>query len=70
MKLTNLNFKQQKYEAIVQSGIPIHNRVPIPEEMVPPDSQVEMDAKIAAGYFSDKKVVHGEDLDRTKGRAW
>ncbi len=29
-----------KYDAIVQSGIEILNRVEIPEELVPPDAQV------------------------------
>ncbi|KAJ3120470.1 hypothetical protein HK100_012785 [Physocladia obscura] len=41
-----------KYDAIVGSGIPILERVPIPADMLPPDSQVEIDAKIASGYFS------------------
>lgn len=39
-----------KYNAIVAQGIPIHERVPIPEEMIPEDSRVEIDAKIHAGY--------------------
>jgi hypothetical protein len=39
-----------KHDAIVEQGIPIHERVPIPEEMIPEDSRVEIDAKIHAGY--------------------
>lgn len=39
-----------KHDAIVEQGIPIHERVPIPEEMIPADSRVEIDAKIQAGY--------------------
>lgn len=39
-----------KHDAIVEQGIPIHERVPIPEEMIPDDSRVEIDAKIQAGY--------------------
>lgn len=39
-----------KHDAIVEQGIPIHERVPIPEEMIPEDSRVEIDAKIQAGY--------------------
>ncbi|RYE98623.1 MAG: hypothetical protein EOO78_16165, partial [Oxalobacteraceae bacterium] len=27
-------------------------RVPIPDELIPADARVEMDAKVAAGYFS------------------
>lgn len=39
-----------KHDAIVGQGIPIHERVEIPPEMVPEDSKVEIDAKIHAGY--------------------
>jgi hypothetical protein len=39
-----------KHDAIVEQGIPIHERVPIPEDMIPADSRVEIDAKIQAGY--------------------
>lgn len=39
-----------KHDAIVEQGIPIHERVEIPEEMIPADSRVEIDAKIHAGY--------------------
>lgn len=34
------------------------------------DSQVEIDAKIAAGYFGGSKDVKTEDLHLTVGRAW
>lgn len=34
------------------------------------DSQVEIDAKIAAGYFGGAKDVKAEDLHLTVGRAW
>ena len=39
-----------KHDAIVEQGIPIRERVPIPDEMIPDDSRVEIDAKIHAGY--------------------
>ena len=39
-----------KHDAIIDQGIPIHERVPIPDEMIPEDSRVEIDAKIHAGY--------------------
>jgi hypothetical protein len=39
-----------KHDAIVEQGIPIHERVPIPDDMIPADSRVEIDAKIQAGY--------------------
>lgn len=39
-----------KHDAIVEQGIPIHERVPIPDDLIPEDSRVEIDAKIHAGY--------------------
>jgi hypothetical protein len=39
-----------KHDAIVDQGIPILERVPIPDDMIPADSRVEIDAKIQAGY--------------------
>jgi GTP cyclohydrolase II len=42
-----------KYDAIVGSGIDVSARVRIPAALVPADARVEMDAKVAAGYFSD-----------------
>lgn len=46
-----------KHDAIVEQGIPIHERVPIPDEMIPEDSRVEIDAKIHAGYCKSRLVV-------------
>jgi GTP cyclohydrolase II len=41
-----------KYDALVQSGIAVGERVPIPPELVPKDAAVEIEAKKAAGYFT------------------
>lgn len=41
-----------KHDAIVRQGIEIVERVPIPDELIPADAQVEIEAKKAAGYFS------------------
>ena len=60
----------RKYDAIVGSGIPILNRYDIPDHLIPPDSRVEIDAKIAAGYFSSAKQVTEADLVKTVGRTW
>lgn len=65
-----ISMSNMKYEAIVGAGIPIHERVEIPEDMLPPDSRVEIDAKIAAGYFTAGKKPTTEDLTHTKGRNW
>ena len=43
-----------KHDAIVEQGIPIYERVPIPDELIPADSRVEIDAKIHAGYCNDR----------------
>jgi len=59
-----------KHDAIVEQGIPILERVPIPDEMIPEDSRVEIDAKIHAGYFTNGKVLSLEELSMVKGRAW
>ena len=85
------DFRRRKYNAIVQSGIPILKRYDIPgesravtwalgvgmilmicvaEHLLPPDSRVEIDAKIAAGYFSSNKKITEADLVKTVGRTW
>ena len=60
----------RKYDAIVQSGIPIIKRYDIPDHLLPPDSRVEIDAKIAAGYFTSGKQITEADLIKTVGRTW
>jgi GTP cyclohydrolase II len=64
-----LSMSHHKYDAIVQSGIQVLERVEIPETMIPEDSRVEIDAKIASGYYAHKKVTE-VDLINTKGRTW
>lgn len=64
------SMSDMKHDAIVQSGIPILLRKDIPEHLIPSDSRVEIDAKIAAGYFSASKVVTEEDLKNTIGQRW
>ncbi|KAK9329273.1 GTP cyclohydrolase N terminal-domain-containing protein [Lipomyces starkeyi] len=65
-----LSMSNMKYDAIVNQGIPIYERVPIPEELIPEDSRVEIDAKIHAGYFTSGKVLTLEELSAVKGRQW
>ncbi|KAI4854670.1 hypothetical protein E4T44_00015 [Aureobasidium sp. EXF-8845] len=65
-----LSMSNMKYDAIVNSGIPIHERVPIPDEMIPEDSRVEIDAKINAGYFTTGKQPTTAELKEVKGRGW
>lgn len=65
-----LSMSNMKHDAIVDQGIPILERVPIPEEMIPDDSRVEIDAKIHAGYFTTGKVLTADELKNVKGRNW
>lgn len=65
-----LSMSNHKYEAIINAGIQVLDRVEIPETMIPEDSKVEMDAKIASGYFAKTKKVTELDLVATKGRNW
>ena len=57
-----------KYDAIVEAGIEVGERVQIPEGLIPDDARVEMDAKRAAGYFSAEAPPDAEQLATTKGR--
>ncbi|KAF4291164.1 hypothetical protein CNMCM8686_000178 [Aspergillus fumigatus] len=65
-----LSMSNMKHDAIVQSGIKILKRVPIPEELIPSDSRVEIDAKINAGYFTTGKQYTMEELASVRGRGW
>ncbi|RDW83467.1 uracil-regulated protein 1 [Coleophoma crateriformis] len=65
-----LSMSNMKYDAIVDSGIPIIERIPIPDEMIPIDSRVEIDAKINAGYFTTGTVRTTEELAEVAGRGW
>lgn len=65
-----LSMSNMKHDAIVQSGIKIYERIPIPEEMIPNDSRVEIDAKINAGYFTTGKNYTMEELAAVRGRGW
>ncbi|EMR61927.1 putative gtp cyclohydrolase ii protein [Eutypa lata UCREL1] len=55
-----LSMSNMKYDAIVGQGIPIHERVELPADLIPADSRVEIDAKITAE----------EELKAVQGRMW
>ena len=44
-------------------------RIQIPEDLIPDDARVEMDAKRAAGYFSTEPPPDAEQLAAAKGRS-
>jgi GTP cyclohydrolase II len=61
------SMSNMKHGALVEQGIEVVERVPIPDELIPADAQVEMDAKKAAGYFSTY-TPDADELAQTKGR--
>ena len=63
-----ISMSNMKYEALVQSGIEIGERVRIPDELIPADARVEIDAKMAAGYYTDGEIPDGSELEKPKGR--
>jgi GTP cyclohydrolase II len=64
-----VSMSNDKYDAITASGIEVGERVKIPDDLVPADAKVEIEAKIAAGYFTDGLVPSEDDLARVKGRS-
>jgi GTP cyclohydrolase II len=64
-----ISMSNMKHDAIVKAGIEIITRVPIPDELIPEDARVEMDAKMAAGYFTEGLVPTESELAKAKGRA-
>ncbi|KAI4865370.1 putative GTP cyclohydrolase II [Hypoxylon rubiginosum] len=65
-----LSMSNMKYDAIVGQGIPIHERVELPESLMPADSRVEIDAKITAGYFTTGHRMTEDELEAVRGRGW
>lgn len=63
-----VSMSNMKYDAITGAGIEIGTRVNIPDELIPADARVEMDAKMAAGYFTPGVVPDAEELKKAKGR--
>jgi GTP cyclohydrolase II len=68
-KIDNLHsMSNMKYDAIVKSGIEVINRISIPDDLIPQDAQVEMEAKKAAGYFAPEGAKAKDELQKVKGR--
>lgn len=63
-----VSMSDMKYNAITRSGIEVKERVSIPEDRIPADARVEMDAKKAAGYFSEVGAPTADELKETRGR--
>ena len=68
-KIHNLHsMSNMKYDAIVGSGIEVINRLSIPKELIPDDAQVEIEAKKAAGYFTNDEIKDESGLQDVQGR--
>lgn len=63
-----VSMSHMKFDALLKAGIEIVERVKIPEELIPHDAHVEMDAKRAAGYFSPGWDIDINELAKRKGR--
>jgi GTP cyclohydrolase II len=64
-----VSMSNMKHDAVVRAGIQIVERVAIPDALIPADARVEMDAKMAAGYFTEGEVPDGNELAKPKGRS-
>jgi len=64
-----VSMSNMKYEALINSGIEIVERVPIPDYLVPQDASVEIEAKKAAGYYAPSGAPGKDKLVTTTGRA-
>jgi GTP cyclohydrolase II len=64
------SMSDMKFNSIASHGIEIVERIPIPEDLIPQDAAVEMEAKKAAGYFvpDEKQVADINELENVKGR--
>jgi GTP cyclohydrolase II len=65
-----VSMSNDKYDAITGSGITVGERVKIPDSLVPADARVEIEAKIAAGYFTEGPVPNAAELAQVQGRAF
>ncbi|MGZ8312238.1 MAG: GTP cyclohydrolase II [Allosphingosinicella sp.] len=63
-----VSMSNMKYEALATGGVEIGERVPIPDDLIPPDASVEMEAKKAAGYFTHDGAPSEDQLRSTVGR--
>ena len=63
-----VSMSNDKYAAITGAGIAVDERIGIPDGLVPADARVEIEAKIAAGYFTAGTVPSSGDLAGVRGR--
>ncbi|WP_347252175.1 GTP cyclohydrolase II, partial [Legionella sp.] len=63
-----VSMSNMKYDALTRAGIEVMNRIKIPDDLISPEAQVEMDAKRAAGYYSPDQIIDINELAKPKGR--
>src|SRR5262250_2832310 len=63
-----VSMSDMKYDSLITQGVEIVERIPIPDELVPADAQVEIAAKKAAGYFTPDGMPPDEAVTRAVGR--
>ena len=59
-----------KHDAVTRTGIEILERVQIPDGLIPDDARVEIDAKMAAGYYTEGEIPRSDELSAPKGRSY
>src|SRR3984885_3816670 len=62
-----VSMSDMKHDALVAQGVDIVERIPIPDELVPADAHVEIEAKKAAGYYTPQPQKPQDSAD-TVGR--
>jgi len=62
------SMSNMKHGALVAQGIDVVEQVAIPEALIPADARVEIDAKVAAGYFTRYTPPDADELALAKGR--
>ncbi|SOZ64891.1 putative GTP cyclohydrolase II [Cupriavidus taiwanensis] len=62
------SMSNMKHGALVAQGIEVVEQVAIPEALIPADARVEIDAKVAAGYFTHYTPPDANELALAKGR--
>ena len=63
-----VSMSNMKHDALAAQGIAVGEQVAIPDDLVPKDASVEMDAKKAAGYFAPDGRPSVTEMRRAKGR--
>jgi GTP cyclohydrolase II len=67
-KIRLVSMSNDKFDAIVRSGIEVVERIEIPEDLVPADAHVEIEAKKASGYYTKDKPSNVTNLNDVRGR--